>query len=117
MIIPPVVLAIGAVVVVVKLLISDQVDSPNDEEIALKAERNEPVYSHFASNCRFRSERVPHRDLSSTPSESTDNRSNTPDPSDQVADKTEDPNKLMNTDEDPLDQSKLKFETPDVSDT
>ncbi len=117
MIIPPIALAIGAVVVFVKLLISDQVDSPNDEEIALKAERNEPIYSHFASNCRFRSEKVPHRDLSSTPSESTDTTSNTPDPSDQTADKTDDPNKLMDTELDPLDQSKLKFETPEVSDT
>ncbi|MXW52670.1 MAG: hypothetical protein F4X44_12725 [Gammaproteobacteria bacterium] len=117
MIIPPVALAIGAVVVVVKLLISDQVDSPNDEEIALKAERNVPINSHYASNCRFRSEKIPYRDLSFTPSERTDTTSNTPDQSDEVADKTEDSNKLMDTDEGPLDRSKLKFETPEDSDT
>ncbi len=115
MIIPPVALAIGAAVLVVKLLTSGQVDSPNDEETELKAERTESKYSHFASNCRFRSEKVPHRDLSSTSVESKDTHS--VESGQPVDKKTEDPNKLMHIDEDHADQSKLQAETPEDSST
>ena len=116
MIIPPLALAFGAVVVVVKLLISGQIDSSNEEEMTLKSDPAEPKNSQLASNCRFRTDKVPHRDLSSTSEVNIDNTPIKLDQSELPSNTTDDSGELRLSDEAHADQSKQEAEAPEDTD-
>lgn len=116
MIIPPLALAFGAVVVVVKLLISGQISSSNEEEMTLKSERAEPKNSQLVSNCRFRSDKVPHRDLSSTSEVNIDNTPINSDQRELRSNKTNDSGELRLSDEAHADQSEQEAEAPEDTD-
>ena len=116
MIIPPVALAISAVVVVVKLLISGQIDGSNDEAETSRAERIESQNSQLASNCRFRTESVPHRDLSPLSKTADESSSTQLDQSESPPNTADDPNGINHTKESQGETSPLEAESPEDTD-
>ena len=113
MIIPPVALAIGTVVVAVKILLTGQIDTSNDVEIPSKSERSEPQKSVLLSDCRFQSEQVPHRDLTPSTREGEDGSATNTEESDPFPQETDVPNKLNHTDQNSVEQFKMDSEVPE----
>lgn len=117
MIIPPVALAIGTVVVAVKILLTGQVDTSNDVEMPSKSEKPELQKSVLLSDCRFQSEQVPHRDLSPSTREGEDGSATNSEESEPFPQETDDPNKLNHTDQNSVEQFKMDSEVPESAAT
>ena len=117
MIIPPAALVVTAFIVVARLVFSLPDNESRDTDAVLQSEHSHTDNSTFQTNCRFQSDFVLHRDLSSKAEEGRDQKSFDTDETTSVPTPTDDPNKLVPIVEGDVDPSELDAETPVDTDT
>lgn len=117
MIIPPAAIVVTAFIVVAKLVFSGPSDKVGDVDATLHSDSTVTDNVAFLTNCRYQSESVPHRSLASTSTQNEDQKSSDTDRTTTLPSKIDDPNERTDSDDEAKEQSNLKAETPEDTDT
>ena len=117
MIIPPAAIVVTAFIVVAKLVFSGPSDKASNVDASLHSDSTATDNVVFLTNCRYQSDFVPHRNLVSTSTEIEDRKSSDSDRPSTLPSKIDDPNEQIRSDDEATEQSNLKTETLEDTDT